>query len=133
MVNNIVTILFTILSIFTILLSYMITILCHHMVRIFYNIVTILAIITILCNNIVIIYGNDIVEIGNIVVKFDNIVDNIVEMCRPYCDQFGRRLLMSLSYLSYGRSVQLPNRVPAKKNRRFEILLFLQNYNHMTS
>ena len=57
------TILFTMLTILTLLLSYMIAILFRHMVRIFYNIVTILAIFTILCNNIVITYCNNIVTI----------------------------------------------------------------------
>ena len=93
-IDNVVTILFTILSISTILLSYMITILFHHMVRIFYNIVTILSIFTILCNNIAIIYGNSII-------RFDYIVDNIVTIFRPYSEQFRRMPMYIQIFLFY--------------------------------
>ena len=99
MVNSIVTICFTILPILTISLSYMITIFFHHIVRISHNSVTILPIFTILYNNIVITYGNNIVEMDNMVqkcgrnivhhiFKFDSITDNIVAVCRPYCERF---------------------------------------------
>ena len=78
MVNNIVAVLFAILSISQILLSYIILVLFNHMARIFHNIVT-FPIFTILYNIIVIIYCNNIVEMTMGEQYCHNIVLHIVE------------------------------------------------------
>ena len=89
MMNNIVTILFVILSISTIFLPYMIIILLHNIVKID-NIVTILwKIFTIWWNNI--IYDNKIV-------KIDNMVNNIVTILFTILSNLTTLLIVLLQY-----------------------------------